>query len=157
MNEQNKSIWLLEEAYKEAKKAEKKDEVPIGSIITLNNTIIGRGHNTKENTNDVTGHAEILAIKDAAKTQGDWRLNRCTLYTTLEPCPMCFGAILHARIERVIFGAKDIKWGACGSHVELDQIKTFNHQAKVEFIEYEKGKKILQNFFKKKRNKNTLK
>ena len=102
--------YYLNEAIKEAQKALQLDEVPIGCVIVdKTNTIIGRGHNTKETDHDCTSHAEIHAIQSASKHINDWRLNNCIIYTTLEPCLMCAGAILHARLDRIVCGAMDSK------------------------------------------------
>lgn len=149
----NEHTPFLEAALIEAQKAADIDEVPIGAVVVEDGIIIGRGHNYKEAHNDVTAHAEIMAIKDAAQTIGDWRLTHCTLYSTLEPCPMCFGAILHARLDAVVYGAKDFKWGACESHLNLPSITTFNHKTSAEYLSFEPGKTILTQFFKQKRLK----
>lgn len=154
MNVQNNDYHYLEIAYQEACYAAEKDEVPIGAVIVENDVIIGKGHNQKESKNDVTAHAEILAIKEASKTKGDWRLNGCILYTTLEPCPMCFGAILHSRIETVIYGAKDGKWGACETIINLASEGKFNHHTQTIYKKFPKAKIILSTFFKEKRKKN---
>ena len=140
---------FMNEALKEATKASQKKEVPIGAIIIKKATIIARTHNLKETLKDCTAHAELLAIKTAQEHLGDWRLNGCILYSTLEPCPMCMGAILHARIDKVIYGAKDHKWGACGSQINLSDPKRFNHYTQTIFYETEACAKFLTDFFKK--------
>lgn len=141
----------LKEAYKEAIKAYKKDEVPVGAVIVKDNKIIARAHNAKEAKNDPCGHAEILCIKKAAKKLNDWYLKGCELYVTLEPCTMCVGAIVNARIERVYYGAKDLKGGALGGLYNLMAQKGFNHYFEYKYLEDENCGKILKTFFKNKR------
>lgn len=121
----------MEEAIKEARKAYTLDEVPIGAVIVKDGEIVGRGYNLRESKNDPTLHAEIVAIKNASQHLGGWRLMGCSLYVTIEPCPMCAGAILNARIERVYYGAKDPKAGCAGSLLDLLSDERFNHQAEV--------------------------
>ncbi len=137
------------EALKEAKKAYKKLEIPVGAIIVKDGTIISRAHNVKEERNDTTKHAEIIAIQKASKKLENWRLNDCEMYVTLEPCAMCAGAIIQARIKKVYIGTMDEKTGACGSVLNLLQDYKFNH-----IVEFEKGvlkeksEKLLKDFFK---------
>lgn len=145
------SDFHITKALLEAKKSLSKDEVPVGAIIVKNDKIIAVAHNLKESKNDVTAHAEILAIRKATKKLKDWRLNDCILYTTLEPCPMCAGAIIHSRIKKVVFGAKDLRWGAAGTIVNLFKKKNFNHQVEVEYLENKNCAQILKTFFKQKR------
>jgi tRNA(adenine34) deaminase len=135
-------------ALKEAKKALSKKEVPVGAIVVLDNKIISKAHNLKESKNDPTGHAEIQAIIKATKKLNNWRLTNCYLYSTLEPCPMCAGAILQARIKHVIYGAKDLKWGAAGSIVNLFSKKLFNHYVETEYLPLNECEEILKSFFK---------
>lgn len=144
-------------ALNEARKAEEDGEVPVGAIIVKNHSIIGRGYNQKERLNDPCTHAEIMAIHDAVRQTNDWRLNGCTLYSTLEPCPMCAGAILHARINTVVAGARDIKWGAAGSIVNLFEPVRFNHQVDFILIPHSECSKILVEFFKKRREERNIK
>jgi tRNA(adenine34) deaminase len=125
--------------------------VPVGAVIVRNNEIIASGYNLKETLKDCMAHAELLAIKQAQEVINDWRLTECTLYSTLEPCPMCMGAILHARIESVFYGAKDFKWGACGSQVELSMPNRFNHYTEAIFIDTPECAELLTDFFKKRR------
>ncbi|NQY74663.1 MAG: nucleoside deaminase, partial [Candidatus Margulisbacteria bacterium] len=132
MREQDRAYMKL--ALEEASKAASLGEVPVGVVIVRDGTVIARAHNTKEHQKDVTGHAEIEAIKKAQTHLSDWRLSDCELYTTLEPCPMCAGAILHARIKRLAFGAKDPKWGAVGSVIDLLTEPLFNHKVGVTFL-----------------------
>lgn len=109
---------FMEEAIKEAKKAEALGDVPVGAVAVKDGIIIGRGHNKKEIENDPAGHAEIAALKEAAAAVNNWRLSEVTLFVTMEPCPMCAGAILQARIKTLVFGAWDMNWGACGFQAE---------------------------------------
>ena len=140
--------YFMNEALKEAKKAYKIGEVPIGAVIVLDDKIIARGYNKREVKNQVISHAEIEAIKKANKKLGSWRLEEAKIYVTLEPCPMCIGAIIQARIEELYFAAYDPKTGACGSVLDLPSFK-FNHQVFVQGgILEEKAKKLIQNFFK---------
>jgi tRNA(adenine34) deaminase len=110
---------FMREALAEAQKAYQLDEVPIGAVVVKNGEVIGRGHNLRESKKDPTLHAEIIAIRQAAAVLGGWRLTDCDLYVTIEPCPMCAGAILQARIRRLIFGARDPKAGCAGSLYNL--------------------------------------
>jgi tRNA(adenine34) deaminase len=136
----------------EANIAKDKGEVPVGSIIVQNNEIIAKAHNCPISKNDPTAHAEIEVLRTAGKKLLNYRLPKTTLYVTLEPCAMCLGAMIHARIERVVFGASDSKSGVCGSTIDLSSESIFNHQISVSggVQEYE-CKKILQSFFKLRR------
>ena len=146
---------FMKQALKEAEKALKIDEVPIGAVIVYNNEIIGRGYNLKEKSHDPTAHAEMIAIKEAVDFFSDWRLYDCYLYVTIEPCPMCAGAIQQARIKKVIYGASDPKAGAAGSLFNLLQDDRFNHQVEVQKgIMADKARSLLQKFFQKLRNQN---
>lgn len=118
-------------ALAEAKAAAQEGEVPVGAVVVHQGRIIGRGRNACERLNDPTAHAEMIAITAAAQCLGDWRLEDCTLYVTLEPCPMCLGACLNARVPRVVFGALEPKCGACGSVVDLRAPPGYNHQIEV--------------------------
>lgn len=142
-------------ALKEAQKAELKNEVPIGAIIVdKKGTVIARAHNLKEQKLDTTAHAEILAIKKASKKVANWRLEGCSLYVTLEPCPMCLAAMREARIERLIFGAYDLKGGALSLGHNLHQDRRLNHQfSVVGGIQASENGQILSNFFRKKRKR----
>ena len=135
----------------QAIKARDIDEVPIGAVIVKNNKVIARAHNLKEKTNDPMGHAEILCIKKACKKVGDWYLKDCELYVTLEPCVMCAGAIINARIKKVYYGAKDLKGGALGGLFNLMDQKGFNHYFESEYLEDVKCSQILKDYFKEKR------
>lgn len=144
---------FLSLAIEEAEKAYGKDEVPIGAVIVLDNTVIAKAHNLKETRKDATAHAELLALQDAQRAMNDWRLTDCTLYTSLEPCVMCAGAILHTRLKKVVYAAPDLKWGGFGSKVNLNENADFNH--KVEIVELYDSSYVdlLQDFFKSKRKK----
>lgn len=128
MKRQPSSFML--EAIREAQTAASLGEIPVGCVIEYGGEIIARGHNTRETGHTALGHAEINAIAQACERRNSWRLSGCTLYVTLEPCPMCMGAILNARIDRVIFGAWDSKAGCCGSLVDLNRLG-FNHRPEV--------------------------
>ena len=131
MRKNKDDLYFMKEALKEAKKALFLDEVPIGAVIVKDEVIISRGHNLKESKLDCTLHAEIVAIKKAAKKLNSWRLNGCKLYVTIEPCLMCAGAIYQSRIDEVIFGAFDMKGGAFGSCIDINKINNLNHYPKV--------------------------
>lgn len=141
----------MREALKLAAKAAKKDEVPVGALIVRNGRVISRGINLRETKNDPLAHAEITAIRKAAKKLKGWRLTGCTLYVTLEPCPMCAGAVINSRIEEVIFGAYDPKAGAFGSVYDLAQGK-LNHKPKITggVLKEECGR-LLTDYFRNKR------
>lgn len=148
--ETNKKLnKYMKEAIKEAKKASQKLEVPVGCVIVHNEKIIARAHNQKETKQDTTKHAEIIAIQKASKKLEAWRLLDCEMYVTLEPCSMCAGAIIQARIKKVHIGAMDQKTGACGSVLNLLQNYPFNHKVEIEIGEgKEECEKILKEFFK---------
>lgn len=139
-----------------AEEAALNDEVPVGAIVVKNGEIIGRGRNSPITLNDPSAHAEILALRDAANNIGNYRLVDCTLYVTLEPCAMCSGAIQHARIARLVYGANDPKTGACGSVINLMSEPKLNHHAQLEggVLATECGS-ILTKFFAEKRKKST--
>lgn len=142
----------MNEALKEAKKAYEKKEVPIGAVVVKKGEIIGRGYNLKECCQDTTEHAEIIAIKEACKNLGHWRLEGCTLYTTLEPCPMCMGAIINSRMKRVVYGSRDFKSGVCDSVMRMHEFR-FNHKVLVNGgILAEESKALLTKFFGELRN-----
>lgn len=122
--------WMRQ-AIKQAKKAEKLEEVPIGCVIVLNDKIIARGYNRRNTDHTSLAHAEMMAIKKACKKIGDWRLEECTLYVTLEPCQMCAGAIVQSRVKRVVIGAMNKKAGCAGSIFNLLEEDRFNHKAEV--------------------------
>ncbi|MBF8808432.1 MAG: tRNA adenosine(34) deaminase TadA [Enterococcus lacertideformus] len=141
-------------AIKEAKKAEQRAEVPIGAIVVLDDTIIGRGYNVRETTQDATTHAEMIAIREACQTVGSWRLEKAQMYVTLEPCPMCSGAMILSRIKEVYFGAFDPKAGTAGTLMNLLEDERFNHQAYVlGGILEEECRQILTDFFRELRSR----
>lgn len=141
---------FMKEAIKQAKKAAKIGDVPIGCVVVQGGNIIARGYNQRNKKKTTLGHGEILAIKKATKVVGDWRLEDCTMYVTLEPCPMCAGAILQARIKRVVIGTMNPKAGCAGSVINLLQMEGFNHKVEMESgILEEDCKKLMQDFFKK--------
>lgn len=140
---------FMKEALKEAKKAYDKLEIPVGVVIVKDNKIIGRAHNLKEEKKNAVKHAEILAIEKASKKLNNWRLIDCEMYVTLEPCPMCAGAILNSRINKVYVGAMDEKTGACGSKLNLLQDYSFDTKVDIETgIMEEECKIMLKQFFK---------
>lgn len=140
---------FMKEALKEAKKAYEKLEVPIGAVIVKDNKIIARGYNLKEEKQNTLKHAEIIAIEKASKKINNWRLNNCEMYVTLEPCPMCAGAILNSRIKKIYIGTLDERTGACGSKLNLLQDYEFDNNVEIESGVLEKDcRDILQEFFK---------
>ena len=142
-------IKFMKEALKEAQKAYDKKEIPVGAVIVKDNKIIARAHNVKEEKNDTTKHAEIIAIQKASKKLNAWRLTGCEMYVTLEPCSMCAGALIQSRISKVYSGTMDYKTGACGSVLNL--LKDYEFNLKVEMekdILQEDCEKILKDFFK---------
>ena len=144
----------MKQALIEARKAYEKEEIPVGAIIVRDNKIIAKAHNIKEEKNDTTKHAEIIAIQKASKKLGSWRLNDCEMYVTLEPCAMCAGALIQSRIKKVYIGTMDLKTGACGSVLNLLEDYTFNHKVEIEKgIMQQECEKILKDFFKMLRNK----
>ncbi|MBO4219489.1 MAG: nucleoside deaminase [Clostridia bacterium] len=145
--------FFMEEAVKEARLSEVSDDVPVGCVIVLDGEIIGRGHNTRELRSSALGHAEIEAISEACGRRNSWRLSGCTMYVTLEPCTMCAGAAVSARIDRVVIGAKDPKAGALGSVMDLNSYP-LNHKIEIEYgVCREKCSSMLKAFFEKKRKK----
>lgn len=145
---------FMKEAVKQAKKAWKIEEVPIGCVIVYEGKIIGRGYNRRTTDKNTLAHAELLAIKRASKKMGDWRLEDCTMYVTLEPCQMCSGAIIQARIKRVVVGCMNPKAGCAGSILNLLQMEEFNHQAELETgVLEEECSLLMKEFFKELRKK----
>ncbi|WP_261378556.1 tRNA adenosine(34) deaminase TadA [Paenibacillus agilis] len=141
-------------AIEEANKAEAIGEVPIGAILVHEGTIIGRGYNLRETTHDSTAHAEMIAIREGSEQLQAWRLLDCTLYVTLEPCPMCAGAIVQSRIPRIVYGTTDPKAGCAGTLMNLLQESRFNHQSEViEGVLKEECASLLTSFFRKLRHK----
>jgi tRNA(adenine34) deaminase len=143
---------FMNAALAEARLAEAAGEVPIGAVIVHDGHIIGRGHNQRERLADPTAHAEMLAITAAATALADWRLEGCTIYVTLEPCPMCAGAIVLARIARLVYGAEDPKGGACGSLYTLTNDARLNHRViTVPGVLADESARLLRDFFARQR------
>lgn len=141
--------WMLE-AIKQAEKAELLGEVPIGAVVVKDGVIVGAGYNLRETSHDPTSHAELVAIRQASEALGAWRLLGCTLYVTLEPCPMCAGAIVQSRIERVVYGTADPKAGCVGTLMDLLQESRFNHQAEwTSGVLQESCAELLKRFFQR--------
>ena len=146
--------YFMGEALRQAAKAYQAEEVPIGAVIVRDLQIIARAFNQVEMLKDATAHAEMLAVTQAEEVIGDWRLNECTLYVTKEPCPMCAGALVHARVGRVVFGAPDPKAGAAGGVINLLQFPTFNHRCEItRGVREQECRALLQNFFTEQREK----
>ena len=142
---------FMKEAIKQAKKAYDKEEIPVGAVIVKDGKIIARGYNKKEEKKDTTQHAEIIAIQKASRKIGAWRLQDCEMYVTLEPCAMCTGALIQARLKRVYIGTMDPKTGACGSVLNLLEDYKFNHKVEVETnIMQKECEKILKDLRSKK-------
>jgi tRNA(adenine34) deaminase len=149
--------YFMGEALRQAERAGRAGEVPIGAIVTREGRIIARAFNQVELLKDATAHAEMLAITQAEEAVGDWRLTDGTLYVTKEPCPMCAGAMVHARLARVVFGASDPKGGAAGSALNLLQFPTLNHRCEItRGVREEECRAWLQTFFAEQRAKNEL-
>jgi tRNA(adenine34) deaminase len=123
--------WYMAQALKEAEKARKKGETPVGAVVVKDGRIIARGHNERELRRDATLHAEMTAIRRACRKLGSWRLTDCDLYVTLEPCTMCAGAIIQARLRTLYIGTSDLKAGAAGSVIDVFRVKEFNHRVDV--------------------------
>lgn len=146
---EQEDIFYMKEAVAEAEKAREAGEVPIGAVVVKNSQIIARGRNEREECQTVTAHAELIAIENACKAAGSWRLEGCTLYVTLEPCPMCAGAIVQSRMDRVVYGAADRKAGCCGTIINLLDEPRFNHRCPVTSgILADEAGKLLTDFFK---------
>lgn len=144
----------MREALREAEIAFEENEVPVGAVICRDGEIVGRGRNGREGLKDPTCHAEIMAIRDAAANLGGWRLHQCEMYVTMEPCPMCAGAIMQSRIKKVYIGIEDPKAGACGSLMNIIQDGRFNHYTEIETgVLEEECRSIVQKFFNNLREK----
>src|SRR6267142_2192517 len=155
MLETSSDEYFMREALRMAQKAYDANEVPVGAVVVHEGRIIARAYNQVELLKDATAHAEMLALTQAEAVVGDWRLTDCTLYVTKEPCPMCAGAIVHTRLERVVFGASDPKGGAAGSAVNLLQFPTLNHQCAITSgVREAECRSLLQSFFAEHREKN---
>ena len=139
---------FMREALELARQAAAVGEVPIGAVVAKDGAVVGRGYNRPVSGNDPTAHAEVVALRDAAERIGNYRLGECALYVTLEPCAMCAGAIMHARVSRVVYGAADPKSGACGSVVDLFAENRLNHHATIiGGVLAEDAARLLQDFF----------
>lgn len=152
--EADEDRYWMREAIREAEKAAQMGEVPIGAVIVRDGAIVGRGHNLRETDKDPTAHAEILALREAARTLGGWRLTDSVMYVTLEPCPMCAGALVQARVKRLVFGAWDPKAGCAGTLMNLVAFPAFNHRLSVTGgVLEEECARLLKRFFQSLRNK----
>lgn len=146
--------FFMKEAIKMAEKAYEIDEVPIGCVIVYDNKVIASGYNKRNLEKNVLCHAEIIAINEACKVIQDWRLEECTLFVSVEPCPMCAGAILQSRIKTVVFGCENPKAGCCGSILNIVEESRFNHQVEVvKNILQEECSELMKSFFKNRRSK----
>jgi tRNA(adenine34) deaminase len=144
---------FMEEALRSAQRALEAGEVPIGAVVVCDDKIIARGHNCSITNNDPTAHAEILALREASAAVGNYRLNDCTLFVTLEPCAMCAGALVHARIRRVVYGARDPKAGADGSVMQVLNHPALNHRTEVQTgVLAGRCAELLQSFFRQRRS-----
>ncbi len=144
--------FFMNEALKEAEKAAWQGEVPVGAVVTLNDVVIGRGYNQTEMLHDVSAHAEIIAIREAERELDNWRLEMCSIYVTLEPCPMCAGAILLSRLEKIVIGTQNPRMGFCGSLYNIVEDKRLGHIPEViTGIMEDECRSYLKKFFKKKR------
>lgn len=145
---------FMKAAMREAKKAAALDEVPIGCVIVQDHKIIARGYNRRNTDKNTLAHAELSAIKKASKKTGDWRLEDCTMYVTLEPCQMCAGAIVQSRLKKVVIASMNPKAGCAGSVINLLQMKAFNHQVEIETgVLKEECSAMLSDFFRELREK----
>lgn len=153
MNEEIREKYMRE-ALVEAEKALEYDEVPVGAVVVKNDRIVARAFDLRDSRKDPTAHAEILALRQAAKNLGDWRLNDCELYVTLEPCPMCAGAAIQARIKTLIFGAPNLKAGAVITHCHSLSIPSFNHKvAVISRVLEQQCAELLSRYFQSKRGR----
>ena len=142
----------MEEALRSAQRALEAGEVPIGAVVVCGGNIVGRGYNRSISDHDPTAHAEILALREAGATVGNYRLSDCSLFVTIEPCPMCAGAMVHARLKRVVYGARDPKTGADGSAMQVLNHPTQNHRVEVQSgVLAARCAELLQNFFRDRR------
>ena len=148
-----KDEHFMKMALNEARKAYDDGEVPVGAVIvSTEGRVIGRAHNQKEMLRDPTAHAEMIAVTQAAEAAGDWRIEGATVYATIEPCVMCAGALVHARIARIVFGARDPKWGGCGSVFDIVRCPQLNHAIEVtEGVLAAESTKLLKSFFSARR------
>ena len=141
----------MQEALALARAAAQMGEVPVGAVVVRDGEIIGRGHNLRESGKSAIAHAEVIAIEQACKTLGSWRLDGCTLYVTMEPCPMCAGAIVNSRVSHVVYGCKDALAGCCGSVLDFN-CYPFNHSFKISGgVFADEARELLEGFFKQRR------
>ncbi len=155
MQKKRDDTYFMQRAIKLAQKAALSNEVPVGAVVVYDNKIVGRGWNQVETRKDASRHAEIIALKQAAKKLGRWRLSGCTVYVTLEPCAMCAGAMVLSRVDRLVFAAPDPKAGACGSVFNIVEDIRINHRIKVERgLLAKESSQLLKDFFKKRRSQN---
>jgi len=146
--------FFMEQALKEAQNGFEESEVPVGAVVVKDGRIIGRGHNRTESLKDATAHAEMIAITSAAGVVGDWRLDDCILYCTIEPCAMCAGAAVLSRIKTIVYGARDARFGACGSIFEVPTEKRLNHRIEIiSGIMEKESLELMQLFFQEVRKK----
>jgi len=142
-------------AIEQAEEAADDGEVPVGAVVVINDEVVGRGRNRTEALDDPSAHAEIVALRQAGQATGDWRLEDATLVVTLEPCPMCIGAIIQARVSRLVYGATDLRYGACGSALPLPPLELTPHLREIRHATHgEKGGRLLRDFFRRLRAKN---
>ena len=145
----------MTEALKEADLAYRENEVPVGCVIVHEGRIVGRAHNQRETLKDPTAHAEMIAVTQAAAALERWRLTGCTVYVTIEPCPMCAGALVLARVDRLVYGARDDKAGACGTLYDIVRDERLNHRMEVvEGVLADEATRMLRDFFRRRRTEN---
>ncbi len=150
-------LYFMGEALRQALRAYEAGEVPVGAVVVRGGRIIARAHNQVERLKDATAHAEMLALTQAQAAAGDWRLTDCTLYVTKEPCPMCAGAVVHVRCERVVFGVPDPKGGAAGGAMNILQFPTLNHRCAVTpGVRADESRQMLRSFFAEQRGRREL-
>jgi tRNA(adenine34) deaminase len=148
MARQDEHEWGMGLALEEARKAYSLGEVPVGCVIVKRGEVIGRGHNLKETLRDPTAHAEMMALRQAASKEGSWRVLEATMYVTLEPCPMCAGAIVMSRIPELVIGVRDPRTGACGSMMDIVRDQRLNHRVELTFgVREEECASLLDAFF----------
>lgn len=153
MTPEQLDAWM-QLAVEQAEEAAADGEVPVGAVVVLDDEVIGRGRNRTEALDDPSAHAEIVALREAGQAAGDWRLENATLVVTLEPCPMCIGAIIQARVACLVYGATDPRYGACGSALPLPPLQLTPHLREIRHATHaETGGRLLQDFFRRLRSK----
>lgn len=151
-DQQSRDLYFMQQAYALAEQAEAIDEIPVGAVVVANDEIIGQGFNQSITLNDPSAHAEMLAIRAAGKVLNNYRMLDCTLYVTLEPCPMCAGLLVHSRINRIVFASADLKTGSAGSVFDLTNNYKLNHKIEVcSGVMEAECSSLLSNFFKRRR------